>query len=36
VLGSLEFQTPSDGNISVLGLRVNQTGTLTSIPAQAK
>jgi hypothetical protein len=35
ILGSLEFQNPS-GNISVLGLRINQTGSLTSIPAQAK
>jgi hypothetical protein len=36
ILGSLEFQNPSGGNISVLGLRINQTGSLTSIPAQAK
>jgi hypothetical protein len=36
ILGSLEFQNPSGGNISVLGLRINQTGSLTSIPAQPK
>ena len=36
ILGSLEFQNPSGGNLSVLGLRINQTGSLTSIPAQAK
>jgi hypothetical protein len=36
ILGSLEFQNPSGGNISVLGLRINETGSLTSIPAQAK
>lgn len=35
-LGSLEFQNPSGGSISVLGLRISQTGSLTSVPAQVK
>jgi hypothetical protein len=36
VRGSLEFQNPSGGNIAVLGLQVNETGSLTSVPAQAR
>jgi uncharacterized protein (DUF779 family) len=34
--GTLEFQTPSAGQISVLGLRFNSTGAFSTIPALAK
>jgi virginiamycin B lyase len=34
--GSVEFNTPPNGKISVLGLRFNSTGAFTSIPAVAK
>ena len=34
--GSVEFDTPPNGKISVLGLRFNSTGAFTSIPAVAK
>src|SRR5258705_9555235 len=33
--GTLEFDTPSGGQISVLGMRTTPPGTLTSIPALA-
>lgn len=36
VLGSLEFQNSNGGNISVLGLRINPSGSLTSIPVEAR
>ena len=36
VLGSIEFHNVSGGSISVLGLRMNQSGSLTSVPAEAK
>jgi hypothetical protein len=34
--GTLEFQTPSGGQISVLGLRFNPTGSFSTTPALAK
>ena len=34
--GTLEFRTPTAGQISVLGLRFNSTGAFTTIPAIAK
>jgi hypothetical protein len=34
--GTLEFRTPSPGQISVLGLRFNATGAFSTIPALAK
>jgi hypothetical protein len=34
--GTVEFDTPSNGQISVLGLRFNPTGAFSSIPAMAK
>jgi hypothetical protein len=34
--GTLEFRTPTAGQISVLGLRFNATGALSTIPAIAK
>ena len=34
--GTVEFDTPSNGQISVLGLRFNPTGAFTSIPAATK
>jgi hypothetical protein len=34
--GSLEFRNASGGSIAVLGLRMNQSGSLTSIPAEIK
>ena len=34
--GTLEFRTPSAGQISVLGLRFNATGAFSTIPALAK
>jgi hypothetical protein len=34
--GTLEFRTPSTGQISVLGLRFNATGAFSTIPAIAK
>ena len=33
--GTIEFDTPSDGQISVLGVRTTPPGTLTSVPALA-
>jgi hypothetical protein len=34
--GSLEFRNATGGSIAVLGLRMNQAGSLTSIPAEVK
>ena len=34
--GTLEFRTPSAGQISVLGLRFNATGAFSTIPAFAE
>jgi hypothetical protein len=34
--GTLEFDTPSAGQISVLGLKFNGTGAFSTIPAIAK
>jgi hypothetical protein len=34
--GTLEFKTPSPGQISVLGLSFNATGAFSTIPTIAK
>ena len=34
--GTVEFDTPSNGQISALGIRGGATGTFTTIPALAK
>jgi sugar lactone lactonase YvrE len=34
--GTVEFDTPSGGQISVLGLRFNPTGAFSSVPAQVR
>jgi secreted PhoX family phosphatase len=36
IRGTLEFDTPSGGQISVLGIRVNPTGAFSTIPALTK
>lgn len=36
IVGSLEFHNSSGGGISVLGLLMNQSGSLTSIPPESK
>jgi Viral BACON domain len=34
--GTVEFQTPAGGGISVLGIRFNPAGTFSTVPAMAK
>jgi hypothetical protein len=34
--GTVEFDTPADGQISVLGLHATPTGAITTIPVLAK